>query len=512
MDSRQKATADALAFYGVKTADVVTPLQPHQQRVIDKLKASHGLLVAHGVGSGKTLTSIAAGDALGLPVDAVVPAPLIANYDKELDKHLDHRPDNIRIRSYEKAVRDGSVHQDGLVVMDEAHRARNSGTNLAQIIGKQTQTAKARMLLTGTPVYNQPSDVANLLNTAAGKELLPSDPNMFKRQYVGTRTIEPGFWNKLRGMKPMTEPVLKNRADLVRAATGYVDVHKGGGDHFPDRVDEEYDVPMSGRQHDIYRFHEGKMPWYLKAKVRAGLPMTKSESQELNAFQGALRQASNTPRPYIEKMTDEQEERDMPKVRQMADHLVEMLKKDPQYRGVVYSNYLDGGLLPMSRMLNKANVNHRVFHGGVSKLERAQMVKDYNEGKVPALLVSSSGAEGLDLKGTRSVQVMEPHWNDSKIEQVIGRGIRYKSHDHLPEDQRKVRVMRYYASPPKGLLDRMHVTTPDKGIERYLQGTSKTKSELAEQIMDALQEASDNGPLRPQPTAPELVNWRDQGK
>lgn len=37
----------------MKTADINTLLLPHQQRVLDKLKASHGLLVAHGVGSGK---------------------------------------------------------------------------------------------------------------------------------------------------------------------------------------------------------------------------------------------------------------------------------------------------------------------------------------------------------------------------------------------------------------------------------------------------------------------------
>jgi len=27
-----------------------------------------------------------------------------------------------------------------------------------------------------------------------------------------------------------------------------------------------------------------------------------------------------------------------------------------------------------------------------------------------------------------SIHILEPHWNKNKIEQVIGRGIRYKSH------------------------------------------------------------------------------------
>jgi hypothetical protein len=90
------------------------------------------------------------------------------------------------------------------------------------------------------------------------------------------------------------------------------------------------------------------------------------------------------------------------------------------------------------------------------------------------------------------VQVAEPHWNDAKIDQVIGRAIRYKSHAHLPENQRRVRVMRYYSTLPKSLFSK-----GDAGIERYMQGTAKQKGELGAQIMDALQEASDAGPLPP---------------
>ena len=76
-----------------KAASVTTELQPHQQRVVDRMQDDdqRGLIVAHGLGSGKTLTSIAVADALGLPADVVVPASLRANYMKEVQKHTDRQ-------------------------------------------------------------------------------------------------------------------------------------------------------------------------------------------------------------------------------------------------------------------------------------------------------------------------------------------------------------------------------------------------------------------------------------
>jgi SNF2 family DNA or RNA helicase len=469
-----------------------TELRPHQLRAIEKLRASGGLLAAHGLGSGKTLTSIAAGQALGLPIEAIVPAPLVSNYQKELQKHLEEEPDDARIRSYQKVTRSPDIRPDALVVLDEAHRVRNVGTSVEREVARRAAEAKARLLLTGTPVFNNPADLAPLLNTAAGHQILPNDPRAFNEQFVGEKTISPGFIARLRGVQPSKVPTLINRQRLIDAAKGYVDVYQGGGEGFPDRIDESHEVTMSPMQREIYRFHEGKIPWVVAYKMRHNLPLSKSESTNLNKFQSGLRQVSNTPRPYIASMTEEQEERHSPKLRKIVDHLAEMRNNDPNHRGVVYSNYLEGGLMPMSRMLTKKNIPHAVFHGGLSKNEKANLVKEYNSGKTPVLLVSSSGAEGLDLKGTKSIQITEPHWNNSKIDQVIGRGIRYKSHEHLPPEERKVRVMRYYSTHSKPWLfgDR------EEAIERYMQNMSDLKSGLGGQVMEALQEASDAGPLQ----------------
>ena len=114
---------------------------------------------------------------------------------------------------------------------------------------------------------------------------------------------------------------------------------------------------MSPAQMKMYNFFLGKMPFYLRAKIRQGLPMSKQESQELNAFQGALRQVSNTPRGFTQDIDDATELEHTPKIKRVIDNINEARAKDPNWRGIVYSNYLDSGIHPLARALTQAGVN-----------------------------------------------------------------------------------------------------------------------------------------------------------
>ena len=51
---------------------------------------------------------------------------------------------------------------------------------------------------------------------------------------------------------------------------------------------------------------------------------------------------------------------------------------------------------------------------------------------VKVILATSKSKEGLDFKRVRQINILEPWFNLSRIEQVIGRGIRHKSHCGLP--------------------------------------------------------------------------------
>ena len=65
---------------------------------------------------------------------------------------------------------------------------------------------------------------------------------------------------------------------------------------------------------------------------------------------------------------------------------------------------------------------------------------------VKVMMITASGAEGINLKNTRFVHIVEPYWHMVRIDQVIGRARRICSHQELPEELRTVQVFLYLAT------------------------------------------------------------------
>jgi hypothetical protein len=77
-----------------------------------------------------------------------------------------------------------------------------------------------------------------------------------------------------------------------------------------------------------------------------------------------------------------------------------------------------------------------------SKIREISSNNHYGE-IIKLMMITSSGAEGINLKNTRFVHIVEPYWNMVRIEQVIGRARRICSHQDLPEELRNVKVFLY---------------------------------------------------------------------
>ena len=58
-------------------------------------------------------------------------------------------------------------------------------------------------------------------------------------------------------------------------------------------------------------------------------------------------------------------------------------------------------------------------------------LKNKNGKIIKVFLMTSSGKEGINLLSIRQIHILEPWWNNTLIKQVIGRGIRICSHDHI---------------------------------------------------------------------------------
>lgn len=133
---------------------------------------------------------------------------------------------------------------------------------------------------------------------------------------------------------------------------------------------------------------------------------------------------------------------------------------------------------------------------------------------IKLLIISASGAEGIDLKNVRFVHIMEPYWHPVRISQVIGRARRICSHTELPQDLRNVKVFMYMLVYDKSYMqerrdDFIELVKNDTDITGKLRSTDerlyevmKNKKKLMNEFLTAIKEASIDC----------LVNYDDKSK
>ena len=466
--------------YLVKIAD---DLKPHQRRALNKLEQNEGVILDHSMGSGKTMTFLKAVERdqkknKNSNSIIIAPASLQTNVEKEIKKHgLNIDMKKVEVMSYEKATNDAArlkKNKYTLAIADEAHRLRNTNTQRHTQLSEIIQNADKRLLATGTSSYNHISDVAPLVNIAAGGyKVLPEGKKAFEEKYVSKKVISAPILQRVLGHPSEEVSSLKEKGDLKHKLNLYMDSYDNKSDpeaarHFPTTHEKVVEVTMSPEQTSMYKYLEGKLPWHLRLKVRSGMPLDKKDSAQLNAFSSGIRQVSNSTKAFLPSYKET-----TPKIKKAADSLQEGLQNDKHFKGLVYSNYLSSGLHDYSEELSKRGIPHGVYTGSLSKKEKDDMVKSYNEGKIKVLMVSSSGAEGLNLQGTKLVQVMEPHFNKSKIDQVVARAARYDSHKSLPSEERHVEIEHYHSVFQKNWLGNRPTS-----IDTYLHDNSQHKDSL----------------------------------
>jgi len=136
---------------------------------------------------------------------------------------------------------------------------------------------------------------------------------------------------------------------------------------------------------------------------------------------------------------------------------------------------------------------YAIYSGVEDEKEKKDMLKKFtsNENKygefIKILLSTASGAEGLDLKNIRQIHIMEPYWNQMRIEQVIGRGVRRNSHIELLPNERNVEVFRYFSV----LSDANILLTRDKlSTDEHIEQLSIKKQYIINELLNILKECS----------------------
>jgi SNF2 family DNA or RNA helicase len=120
---------------------------------------------------------------------------------------------------------------------------------------------------------------------------------------------------------------------------------------------------------------------------------------------------------------------------------------------------------------------------------------------IKVLMITSSGSEGINLKNTRYVHIMEPYWHPVRSEQVIGRARRICSHKNLPDKLQTVEVFVYLMTFTATQLksdeaielkrkDTSKISNVPLTSDEYLYEISEIKAKLNAQLINSIKESA----------------------
>lgn len=400
--------------------NTVSP-QEHQSRVAEFIndKARRGLYVHHSTGSGKSITALLSANCYlsKHPKHRVIiltPSSVTVQFRKEAEK-LGIETDRLTIESHGRWIKSKDTAKNALVVVDEAHkftsRIRIGNSNptgrMAYNLIEKCKKAHKVLLMSATPIKNNLMEFANM--------------------YAILKNVD-----HKKAEKIMTDAIEKE--DLAPILECSISQYTPKAENFP--LVREHEVPFTMTK-DYLRKYLLVEDSAIDAMKTQGMWNGFVDSKNLRAFFNGIRRAANTVGAKNE-----------PKIKWTVNHIKKNVME--KKRTLVYSNWLATGIEPLKKKLDAMKIKNMVIHGTVAPKKRAEISNAYNTGQIPVLFITSAAAEGLDLKQTRSVIIVEPHWNKSKIDQVRGRAARYKSHEGLSDKDRIVDVYHLILRKPKG--------------------------------------------------------------
>jgi len=411
-------------------------LRDHQKNVVRHMLKHRGLIAIHSTGSGKTATAVAAMNCVlsnypDVNVIFISPLSLLRNFTKELSK-LGFDPENPifkrRVKLYSKEAF-FSQHKNSkelkncnntFLIIDEAHNLRaevnlagkkKTGAVAATII-KCAMKAFKVLLLTATPLKNRESDIINLIAMVDGVSY--NEPRMKKTYFQKNVLEDDDLFEKFFACKISMNLLPKD-------------------DNYPKRIDQPIVKFVMTKE-----YYKGYFA-VQEAQAKKFLIALYGDPSKFKLFYSALRRASLS----LDKEKS-------PKVQWTFNKLQDANRTGNKV--VVYSSWKQSGLNYVRRLLDEARIKYGMVSGDINEKLRDFYKNEFNKGNIKVLLISKAGGEGLDLTETRDIILMDTNWNSADDEQIIGRGIRYKSHSNLPPDQRTVNIWRLFMVKPSARL------------------------------------------------------------
>src|SRR5438309_1293661 len=441
------------------------PLYPYQVDGMLHLAFTERALLGDEMGLGKTAQAVAACALLrelrGVArVLVVCPVSVKAEWEEQITKFTDlplrfvqgtkparlacyEAPAFFTIANYEQVMRDvADVNQRLLpevVILDEARRIKNWNTQTARAI-KRLESCYA-FLLTGTPIENRIDEIYSIIDYI--------DPQVFGPLFRFNRTFyeldergRPVGYRNLDELQRRVPPVLpRRRKDEVES-------------QLPERVDNNYFVPMSAAQLELYTEYESRVARLLAvAKKR---PLTREEQEKFQRWLACMRMLCDTA--YILTPNN----RECPKIHEL-EAVLEDLDVRRSQKAIVFSEW--ERMLELVRALaGEMNLGFAWHTGSVPQAKRRDEIRRFKHDPGCRLFLSTdSGSLGLNLQVASVVINLDLPWNPARLEQRIARA--WRKHQ-----TRSVHVVNLIS---------------EGTIEHRMMGTLAAKQQLADGILDA---------------------------
>lgn len=478
-------------------------LKPHQKFVskyIDFNSDANGVLLFHNTGSGKTLTAIVAGEAVKAnllnkqpfpKITVITPLQIKENFFKEIrsemlqELEIDGNPIsyarqsrrsrffagnvsnvNIAIEEiksyweifthtefifglYTKTFQPGPMlkllqEPNRLFIIDEVHNfITEEGEfyrKLFAAIAMHLHPSNKLLLLTATPIINKPYEMGLLLNLLKPRVFFPTTEAKFN-------AVD---------------------ANIVKWMTmGYVSYFSGGSsENYPSKKIIEVAHKPEGLQKEAYK----------------KLPVSKN-------FMVSLIQTALVHLPEdVSYRVDIN--KNIENLKKYSIKYYSLLKYIEKAKGtvVVYVKYKKYGTDFISFLLHqqgytryttKSDTKEKRFvvwtgdkkdKKSLDFLEVFNSKENINGEYIKVVIGTDAISEGVSFKNVREMHIMHPWWNYSKMKQIEARVVRFRSHEDLPPNERKVTIYKHVLKI-KNSIDLLFLLKTDqktKDINKYL--------------------------------------------
>jgi len=479
-------------------------LQPHQEKTINFFLSSpyKGLLLYHKLGSGKTCLSIALADKMleqkkVKRVFIFSSGSLRASWVKEYCQKCGKDPkwlyEKYTFITYNYSVKEIPDLNNSLVIIDEVHNLINGRKNKSKyptLFYEKILNSDCRVLaLSGTPVFQDIIEFPLLMNLLK-KNFFTGDP----KTYAGIFSI---IGNKITPLRP----------DIFKQSIKGVISYYPGGSELPKVIDNpplkfEMSLPQEIDYWKAILTEENSFPPQDNlARKDAKLFLLFKRMYIMAKKRILSRKASNFYYPpEVLKIKDKEwlnrealQDRKLPTLYspKMAGLLANIVLH-PRQKHIVFTFFKNkAGVNTLKLLLSLCGINAEVFTGDLNDDERKHILRRFNSPsnkygkKIPVLIFSGAGGEGLSLLNVRHIHILESDPRMNKTIQSIGRAVRFRSHENLPENKRTVNIWKYWSVPnPRPVKIKITVLSSD-GKQKVIEKTITDKTGIDQKLYEA---------------------------